>query len=1305
MATPPRNPYVAGRAISGARGFWGRADVFHIVQEELAHPDRNAVVLFGQRRIGKTSILLNLRSHLTAPPFVTVYFDLMDRARQPLNEVLFEIARAIAQELNAPSPDRTEFERDPTNFRQRFLAHVYEMLGLDRRLVLLFDEFDVLDLQQQEHLPETSAARAFFPYLRETMTREPRLGFVVVVGRKSGELSTDFKSTFKAARYVRVSVLDDDDARELILTAQRDGSLRFDERAVERILALTAGHPYFTQLVCQLVFERAYRASSTNTSASVPQVTAGDVDATVPQALEAGENIFEWIWDGLPPAERVIFSAIASNTAEGAVVNEEHLLATLQDSGVRILVRELELAPRTLIEWGMLKEADGGYAFFIELMRRWVATRKPLAKVKDELDRINPLADTLFQGANGYYRRGDYDDAIAQLRQALSVNPNHLKARLLLGEVYREQGKLDDMVRELEEAYRIDPDAGRVAYEGALLRRAELHEREGRTSVALQDYERALAISPNNRTAQLHRDAIFSEHYEHEAEGFVKAGRWTDAALAYQKLLALDPNNPRWREALERASRAQTTAQRFAEGVQASKRGDWALAQRAFADVVYVQPGYSEPGQMSAATLLAEATQQLRAVQPAAKVEKPAPPIGAQSKSVSERLMKRIVPAVLAVVVLAVLGFVVLPRVFQPVLNAPTPTSETSASATPETAETPAPTDTATPNGAIEPDRTITTGNRLDSGLTDVAYSPDGQFLATAAPDEVVKLFRAADGALVHEFTQTTAPKSVAFSPDGALIAVSQLDGKVQVLKVEDGSTAVELKDVPSGASRTVAINGDGTLVAAGYEDGKVRVWRIGDGELIATFVGHNDVVSRVAFGSLEKFSPLASAASDGVRVWSLDGQTTPTQSFDVDSPTVAFSPNHRLLALGGADVQLFSTDDGTLLEKPDIPPDQWVTSVAFSPDGTIFASGDGPGQGQPSTIRIWRIDADHKLTLLRGFQAHSDYISQLAFSPDGQWLASTSAENVVKLWQVNPPSQASVTLTKQNELYRQGPIRAVAFSPNGALVAIGTGSDAGSLWRPDLNKNAYLNRTGASFDVTFSSDGKSLKVGDSSNVAMYDVSASTLEDGTANAPLIRICEGVSDHITAIAYDQDSSTLVASSEDGSLHVWDATDCADKTPANFKQDVIGGQTLRDVAFMDDGARIVAGGSGQTNVWSVTGTPIAEQPDQPFALAVDTTSNVLALATDSLILRDHDLDEIRRAGGDGEVHALAFSNDGSMLAAGYADGKIRIWRPSDLTLLDQVVAHEGKVTSLAFSPDGTQLVSGGDDRIAKLWSITK
>ena len=454
---PPRNPYIAGKALGDERGFFGREDIFRLVETALSSPDQNALVLFGQRRIGKTSILLQLRRHLPSPPFHPVYFDLMDQARKPLSTVLYELAATVAAEFNLPPPPEADFAQGDY-FRENFLPSLYQSIGNNSRPVLLFDEFDVLDVAAEEQLPSTAAARAFFPYLRRLFDGEPLLAFVFVVGRKADDLSIDVKATFKAARYQRISVLDDESARRLIRLAEREGSLRFTEPAMDRLLGLTARHPYFTQLMCQLLFDRAYAESPSDT----PTIDRADVEAVISKVLESGENIFEWIWDGLPPAERVIFSAIAGATDENAVITEDELTNILQRHGIRILIRELELAPKTLHEWEMLRRVDGGYGFFIELMRRWVAERKPLPKVKDELDRVNPIADQHYQLANTYFRLGNLKEAIAPLQASLQINPNHLKARLLLGETLREQGALDEAVKQLEEAYRYDEDAGAI---------------------------------------------------------------------------------------------------------------------------------------------------------------------------------------------------------------------------------------------------------------------------------------------------------------------------------------------------------------------------------------------------------------------------------------------------------------------------------------------------------------------------------------------------------------------------------------------------------------------------------------------------------------------------------------------------------------------------------------------------------------------------------------------------------------------------------------------------------------------------
>ncbi len=253
----PRNPYIAGKAVTSARAFVGREDVFRLVQAVFAQSETNAIVLSGQRRIGKTSLLLNLRSRLPCPPFVTVFFDLQDCAHKLIGQVLFELAQTIALELKMAPPQRAEFDDAGAGFEQAFLPNVRSTLGADKRLILLFDEFDVLDAREEEKLPETSAARALIPYIRRLMAQEQELGFVLVVGRKADELGIQFKSALKAARYHRISALDPESARHLVLTAEREATLRFSQGVVERILALTACHPYFTQLVCQLLFERA----------------------------------------------------------------------------------------------------------------------------------------------------------------------------------------------------------------------------------------------------------------------------------------------------------------------------------------------------------------------------------------------------------------------------------------------------------------------------------------------------------------------------------------------------------------------------------------------------------------------------------------------------------------------------------------------------------------------------------------------------------------------------------------------------------------------------------------------------------------------------------------------------------------------------------------------------------------------------------------------------------------------------------------------------------------------------------------
>ena len=123
----------------------------------MRRPQDNAILLYGQRRIGKTSILQHLAARLPREgSYYPIYFDLQDKAAWPLERVLVDLACAIAHALGQPDPD-LGLEPDST-FREKWLPSVLDSLPEDCSLVLLFDEFDVLIDPQAEQ-----AGTTFFP--------------------------------------------------------------------------------------------------------------------------------------------------------------------------------------------------------------------------------------------------------------------------------------------------------------------------------------------------------------------------------------------------------------------------------------------------------------------------------------------------------------------------------------------------------------------------------------------------------------------------------------------------------------------------------------------------------------------------------------------------------------------------------------------------------------------------------------------------------------------------------------------------------------------------------------------------------------------------------------------------------------------------------------------------------------------------------------------------------------------------------------------------------------------------------------
>lgn len=497
------NPYIAGNPVGGGDAFIGRADVLREVLRTLQSPHENALLLYGQRRIGKTSVLQELKERLPAEgAYLPVYFDLQDQAALPVDQLLQGLSKRIIQDLGLEVTP-LKMENAEEAFQHEFLPKILSQFSDNTSIVLLLDEFDVLD-----NPAEGKASERFFPYLRKLLRdNSQRLQFIFVIGRRPDDLTNITNSVFKGTRSYPVSLLAKEDTISLVRLSEINESLSWADTSIEQVYAYTGGHPFLTQQLCQEIWEEHYQ----DATESISTIEVAQVKRAIPAALSAARHALEWLWNGLAPAERVVAAALAE--AGSGVITQMELEQRLQESGVRILIGELQNAPKVLQDWDLILEQEDGFCFRVELLRQWISERKALSRVQEEIDRIQPVAENLFQAAYASYSGGKMEQAVAWLQQAIGFNPNHLRANQLLGEIFLAQGNLEEARKVLETLYQYQPAAAKPRLvQTMLLQAAEMIEEDE----ALKLYERILNIDSNQIEAWSRYQKVWIKRGERE---------------------------------------------------------------------------------------------------------------------------------------------------------------------------------------------------------------------------------------------------------------------------------------------------------------------------------------------------------------------------------------------------------------------------------------------------------------------------------------------------------------------------------------------------------------------------------------------------------------------------------------------------------------------------------------------------------------------------------------------------------------------------------------------------------------------
>ena len=504
---PRRNPYIIGRPITEPGSFFGRESLFQFVADSLDKGSQ-VILLHGQRRIGKSSVLAQIPNFVDLEQFAFVPLSLEGDSQKPLGEVLHELARDSLEHFNLMDaialPSIAELEANPKIFVDRFLLQLRQALKA-QNLVLLLDEFDAFYSLKV-------AAGHLFQYLQAEVYHHPDLYIIPVVGRQLNDLP-ELVSLFREAPNQEVGLLDRRSAERLI-TKPAEGLLNYSQDAIDAILELSAGHPYFTQVVCFAVFSHAREEDRW-------QITRADVDSIVEKAIELGEGGLAWFWDGLPIPERVVFSAAAAvpetkltldQADDASILNftQEEPLALLRDRGV-VLTQPLHDAVFHLVDWKFLQSVGlnrptgttippriATFRVTIELVRRWLVRRHAPQHEIWELERLNPEIDFLYQEIKRARPFSVTLSIISRLNPILVANPNHFRALFDLAEGFMEIRNFSHAVKYYNRAFCVDPVRARDGFLQALWEYGEELGDEGHLEEAKAALKQALEIAPDS---------------------------------------------------------------------------------------------------------------------------------------------------------------------------------------------------------------------------------------------------------------------------------------------------------------------------------------------------------------------------------------------------------------------------------------------------------------------------------------------------------------------------------------------------------------------------------------------------------------------------------------------------------------------------------------------------------------------------------------------------------------------------------------------------------------------------------------
>ncbi|MEG3895867.1 MULTISPECIES: WD40 domain-containing protein [unclassified Microcoleus] len=365
----------------------------------------------------------------------------------------------------------------------------------------------------------------------------------------------------------------------------------------------------------------------------------------------------------------------------------------------------------------------------------------------------------------------------------------------------------------------------------------------------------------------------------------------------------------------------------------------------------------------------------------------------------------------------------------------------------------------------------------------------------------------------------------------------------------------------------------------------------------------------------------------------------------------------------------------------------KFVLDVSVSPDGNSVASASAD-----KTVKLWSKEGK----LLKTFN-HGDSVTSVSLSPDGKTIATGCADRKIRIWQADNDKSPIATLEGHQDI-----VTSVSFSPDGKTLASSSHDKTVKIW--NITSKKLLQTLKGHKDwvlgVKFSPDGKTI----ASASADKTVKLWNREGKTQKFQINpKTLNKHSDIVYSVSFSPNNQEIVTASADTTVKIWNRKGEEIRTLKGHNDEVV------SASFSRDGEKIVTGSADDTvKVWNRSGTLLSTfrgHQDDVRAVTFSRDGTIASASKDKMVkIWNPDrtpLNKILSGHGDW-VYKVSFSADGKTIASASGDKTVRLWR-AEGSLFKTLAGHKDSVTWVSISPDDKTVASASDDKTVKVWSL--